>query len=106
MLFATIATQAFAHDHSYGHFFPWRHEFPQDFYDQVRNSYHWMLVTPGQLIMVLEVTSRDLPRLRDAGVESHVGKVAAFATLVRSGGSFWERWRWNWDTPAKGTPHT
>lgn len=98
---ASIGTLAFASDPSYEHFFPRRSQYPNDFYTYLVRDYKRMLATPGQLIMVVELDESDEIEGKEDKRQGGLGKLVAFATLVRSGGTAKELARWNPDSTAK-----
>lgn len=98
---AEIGTLASANDLSYEHFFPWRSQYPQDFYTYLLHDYRKMLATPGQVIMVAEA---DEPSELDAhDKEAGIGrKMVAYGTFIRSGGGTTaELAEWNVDSVEK-----
>ncbi|MCJ1466770.1 hypothetical protein MMC07_005390 [Pseudocyphellaria aurata] len=97
---ALIGTLAFAGDPSYEHFFPRRSQYPDDFYAYLLHDYKRMLATPGQLIMVVELDELDEIDGQDTR-QGERGRVVAYATFVRSGGTVEELARWNSDSIAK-----
>jgi hypothetical protein len=56
---AKVGTQAFAKDASYGHFYPWRDQFPDDFYKQLLHNYKKKMVTPGAVVVIMELDKAD-----------------------------------------------
>lgn len=98
---ASIGTLAFAGDPSYQHFFPRRSQYPDDFYSYLLHDYRRMLATPGQLIMVVELDESDEIDGQEDKRQGGRGKLVAYATFVRSGGTAEELARWNSDSNAK-----
>lgn len=98
---ASIATLAFASDLSYEHFFPRRSQYPEDFYNYLLNDYKRMIVTPGELIMLVELDESDELDLPETKGQGERGQVVAFATFIRSGASAEQLAKWNADSAAK-----
>lgn len=98
---ASIGTLAFAGDPSYEHFFPRRSQYPDDFYAYLLHDYKRMLATPGQLIMVVELDELDEIDGQEDKRHGERGRMVAYATFVRSGGTVEELARWNSDSTAK-----
>lgn len=98
---ASVATLAFAADPSYEHFFPRRSQYPDDFYTYLLNDYKRMIVTPGELIMLVELDESDEFDAQETKGQGGRGKVVAFATFVRSGATAEQLAKWNADSAAK-----
>ena len=98
---AKIGTVAFADDPSYEHFFPWRSQYPQDFYLYLLHDYRKMLATPGQVIMVAEVDESNELALHDKEAGARI-QMVGYATFIRSGsGTAAELAEWNADSLGK-----
>lgn len=95
---AKIGTSAFADDPSYGHFYPWRTQYPKDFYRHLLRKYRKNILTPGELIMVVELEDKD-DLVSEKGCEA--GKIIGFATLRRSGGTKQQHEKWNAESVLK-----
>jgi hypothetical protein len=84
---ASIGAAAFASDLIYSHFYPLRNIYPDDFCTSMLNSLRRLLVTPGGLIMVAELSEDEI--LQGVGKASGVAhaktKIVAYLTLVRFG---------------------
>ena len=111
-LIAEVATRAFRQDPSYGHFYPWRDQFPQEVYRHLLHKYRVIMLTPGARIMVAELDADDLPELHtdsDSGGSEkdckvhEAGKIVGIATMLRSGGSKEEQEQWNAESTGKST---
>ena len=98
---ASVATLAFAADPSYEHFFPRRSQYPEDFYNYLLHDYKRMLVTPGQLIMLVELDESDEIDSPETKGQGERGQIVAFGTFVRSGATAEQLAKWNADSAAK-----
>jgi GNAT superfamily N-acetyltransferase len=94
---ARVGVLAFAEDPSYGHFYPWRDQYPDDFYMHLVQKYTRLMVTPSCRIMVLELEEDDVDEEKKNGV----GTVVAFVTLQRSGGTQEQQDKWGADSQTK-----
>ncbi len=94
---AQVGSLAFAFDPSYSHFYPWKDLYPEDFYLHLLQKYTKLMVTPGCVIMVLELEDGDVSK----GEEANIGKLIAFATFQRSGGTQEQQDRWGADSQVK-----
>ncbi|CAH0022483.1 unnamed protein product [Clonostachys rhizophaga] len=56
---AWVGTQAFQKDPSYGHFYPWKDYFPEDFFMHLRRKYQRLMATPGCCIIALVLDKED-----------------------------------------------
>lgn len=93
-----VGTRAFARDPSYGHFYPWRDYFPDDFFLHLLQKYTKLMVTPGCLILVAELEEDDV---EEGASREDIGKIVGFATFQRSGGTQEEQDKWGADSPSK-----
>lgn len=100
---AKLGTRAFAQDPSYGHFYPWRQQYPEDFYQKLLYNYKLMIVTPGEVIMVVELDDEDEMESTENLKEVEHQGIVGYATFRRSGGTEEEHAKWNADSTSKGT---
>lgn len=95
---ARVATEAFAKDPSYGHFYPWRHYYPDDFYVHLLHRYSGFMATPGCVIIVMELEEDDLI----GDTEAFVGKVVGFAIWQVSNVTRRQQDEWNGEDSVDG----
>lgn len=62
---AAIGAQAFANDAVYAHIYPFRHFYPEDYYEGILMTLRKAFATPGCLILVIELDGADLPNTPD-----------------------------------------
>ncbi|VUC23398.1 unnamed protein product [Clonostachys rosea] len=95
---AWVGTQAFQKDPSYGHFYPWKDYFPEDFFLHLLRKYQRLMATPGCCIVALVLDKED----EQPGKPTHsAGSIIGFAAFQRSGGTQEQRDAWGADTPEK-----
>lgn len=88
---AAVGAAAFAEDAIYGHFHPFPDIYPQDFYDSIFNTLHRLLVTPGALIILLELEGAELAASEymnggnSTGALPQEKRIVAYFALVRYG---------------------
>lgn len=98
---AEIGAKAFANDPIHAYLFPWRSQYPDDFYRFFEEDIRKALATVGQLVMLAEIDDTDqFPENTVSPPGDTAGRVVAYATFIRSGNPA-ECALWNADSLSK-----
>ncbi len=100
---ASIAVKAFAQEPIFGHMFPFKEQFPEDFAQYFVEDANYYLVTPGHMIIVAEIDEAvGGGHKEQSGSRRTKATVVGYACYIRHTSSVGELANWNPDSPFKG----